>query len=74
MLAALVAVKDMGQRHRAHLAHDLRLRWPGAFDEKGKIALMAKHAVGTVSIRGNTALLVQGQPEHTAAERIGEER
>ena len=35
---------------------------------------MAKHAVGTFSIRGDAALLMQGQPEHTAAERIGEER
>ena len=35
---------------------------------------MFEHALGTIGIRSNAALLMQGQPEHTAAQRIGKFR
>lgn len=73
-LAALLTVKDMGQGYGAHLAHHLRLGRSGAFDEKGEVALMAEHAVATVCMRCNAALLMQGQPEHAASQGVGKFR
>ncbi|MCI5224288.1 MAG: hypothetical protein D3924_16875, partial [Candidatus Electrothrix sp. AR4] len=53
------------------LAHYLCLGWSRPFNEKGEIALMAQQTVWTGNIRRHAALLMQGQPEDTATERIG---